>query len=788
MRPWRDPRRPVRERVDALLTVMTLEDTVGQLGSRWVFDHLRQADDESGVEHRVAPVTAMTDADSSAGLEEASRYGLGQLTRVYGSVPVSPVEGAAVVRRQHVVMGASRLGIPAMVHEECLTGFTAYGATVYPTSLAWGATFDPDLVRRMAASIGQDMVRLGVHQGLAPVLDVVRDYRWGRVEECIAEDSHLVATVGSAYVSGLESAGLVATLKHFAGCAASRGARNHGPVSMGRRELVDVILPPFEAAVTRGGARSVMTSYTDVDGVPCAADAWLLTDVLRRQWGFTGTVVADYGAVSMLEWVHRTAGTPAEAGGQALAAGLDVELPDTACFGEALVGGVNGGATPEALVDRAVRRVLTQKVDLGLLDEGWTPEACVAGAGDVDLDSAENRALAREVAERSIILLDAGTALPLLGDGRTPPRRVAVVGPCADDARTLLGCYSFPNHVLPGFPQPSLGLDITTPLTALRDELPGVDVLHESGCSVLGDDRTGLAGAAAAAASAEVCVAFVGDLAGMFGKGSSGEGCDAEDLRLPGVQADLLDALFATGTPVVVVVVSGRPYALGAWSGRAAGLVQAFMPGAEGGAALAGVLTGRVNPGGRLPVQVPRTPSQVSSYLQPPLGGGEDGFASTLVAAPLYPFGHGASYTQFALQDLRLSHDEIATDGEVSVTVRVRNTGRRRGDEVVQMYLRDPVAQVVRPVRQLVGFARVGLEPGAAADVTFRLRADRTSYPLQDLRRIVEAGDVELLVGTSAADLPLCATVRLTGATRVVGADRRLHTPVDVVHVPADGS
>ena len=303
---------------------------------------------------------------------------LGQLTRVYGSFPVTAAEGAAaLVRRQHAIIDASRLGIPALVHEECLTGFTAYGATVYPTPLAWGATFDPPLVRRMAALIADDMTRLGIHQGLAPVLDVIRDYRWGRVEECISEDPYLVTTVGCSYVAGLESAGLVATLKHFVGYSASRNARNMAPVSMGRREIIDVLLPPFEAAVVRGGARSVMNSYTDIDGVPCAADPWLLTDILRTDWGFGGTVVADYGSVSMLETSHGTAASPADAARQALTAGLDVELPDTVCYGGPLKAQVLDGDVDVSLVDRAVRRVLRQKIELGLLDEGWTPESSI---------------------------------------------------------------------------------------------------------------------------------------------------------------------------------------------------------------------------------------------------------------------------------------------------------------------------------------------------------------------------------------------------------------------------
>ena len=475
----------------------------------------------------------------------------------------------------------------------------------------------------MAASIGRDMAALGVHQGLSPVLDVVRDYRWGRVEETMGEDPYLVAMLGAAYVRGLQSAGVLATLKHFAGYSASRGARNHGPVPMGRRELMDVILPPFETAIALAGAGSVMNSYSDVDGVPAGADSWLLTDLLRDEWGFDGTVVSDYWAVPFLATMHRVAADFDEAGAVALAAGIDVELPDTIGFGPGLVEKVRRGELPEAVVDRAARRVLTQKVELGLLDPDWTPERSVADAGEVDLDSPANRALARELAERSIVLLDPGSALPLRGDERPALRRVAVVGPCAADPRTFMGCYSFPNHVLPRHPEPRAGYRGGQRARRAAGRAAGRrDRPRSSGCEVQGDDRSGFAAALAAARRADLCVAFVGDLAGLFGHGTSGEGCDAEDLRLPGLQAELLEELLATGTPVVVVVVSGRPYALGEVHGRAAGLVQAFMPGEEGGRAIAGVLSGRVEPGGRLPVQIPRSagasPAPTSSRRSAP--------------------------------------------------------------------------------------------------------------------------------------------------------------------------
>jgi beta-glucosidase-like glycosyl hydrolase len=785
---WQDPTLPAADRVELLLEQMTLEEKVAQLGSRWIGGSLTDAEADPGQEpaadgdadHTVAPMQDVFAAGRALSLEEASRHGLGHLTRVFGSAPVTAVDGAAeLVRQQRVVLDGSRLRVPALVHEECLTGFTTFGATVYPAAIAWGATFAPDLVERMAAAIGRDMAAVGVHQGLSPVLDVVRDYRWGRVEETMGEDPYLVSVLGAAYVRGLQSAGVIATLKHFAGYSAARAGRNHGPVSMGRRELMDVILPSFETAVA--GAGSVMNSYSDVDGVPAAADHWLLTDLLREEWGFAGSVVSDYWAVPFLATMHRVAADVDEAGAQALAAGIDVELPDTVGFGPGLVERVRRGDMPETLVDRAARRLLTQKVRLGLLDADWTPEGSVAGAAAVDLDSPTNRALAREMAERSIVLLEAGPALPLLGDGRPALGRVAVVGPCAADPHVLMGCYAFPNHVLPRHPGLGLGLEVQTVVDAVAAELPGVEVVHQQGCPVQGADRSGFGAALAAARESDLCVAVVGDLAGLFGGGSSGEGCDAEDLRLPGVQADLLDELLGTGTPVVVVVVSGRPYALGDLQGRAAGLVQAFMPGEEGASAIAGVLSGRVQPSGKLPVQIPKHPGgQPATYLQPPLASPEAAGISTLDPAPLYPFGYGGSYTTFEVDDLRIGDAEVPTDGAFTVSVRVRNTGPRQGDEVVQLYLHDVVAQVARPVKQLAGFARVGLAPGEGVDVRFRVHADRTAYPSRELERIVEPGEIEVMVGTSAADLPCRGRVRLTGPLRVVGHDRQLITPVAV--------
>ncbi|MGW3172277.1 beta-xylosidase/alpha-l-arabinosidase [Streptomyces sp. NPDC001153] len=760
--PWRDPALPADARVTDLLARMTLQEKAAQLYGVWV----GAATDGDGVAPLQREMTADVDWD------ELITHGLGQLTRSFGTAPVDPALGArALARAQRRIAAAGRFGIPAVAHEECLAGFTAWRATAYPVPLAWGAAFDPALVEEMGRRIGHDLRASGVHQGLAPVLDVVRDPRWGRVEETIGEDPYLVGTIGTAYVRGLESAGVVATLKHFAGYASSAGARNLAPVRAGVREFADLTLPPFEMALREGGARSVMAAYTETDGVPASADPRLLTELLREEWGFTGTVVADYFGIGFLQSLHRVAADEAEAAHRALAAGIDVELPTVKCYGTPLVTAVREGRVPESLVDRAARRVLLQKCELGLLDPDWRPEP----RGTVDLDSAENRAVARRLAEESVVLLDnPGGLLPL-----APGTRIAVVGPRAADPLAMLGCYSFPAHVLTHHPGVPLGIGIPTVLDALRTELPDAKVTFSEGCGVSDPDTSGFAEAVARAAEADVCVAVLGDRAGLFGRGTSGEGCDVTDLQLPGVQGELLDRLVATGVPVVLVLLTGRPYALGRWHGRLGAVVQAFFPGEEGGPAVAGVLSGRVNPSGRLPVSVPRVPGgQPWTYLQPPLG--LAGEVSSLDPTPLYPFGHGRSYTTFTWEDVRAPGAEIPTDGSYDLSVTVRNTGDRAGAEVVQLYLHDPVASVTRPDVRLIGYQRVELPPGVSRRLTFRFHADLSSFTDRTGARVVEPGALELRLAASSTDVRHRVRLRLTGPVRAVGPGRRLRCDVVV--------
>lgn len=764
-RPWADTTLPTDLRVEALLTVLTLPEKVAQLSSTW--------EDIEADGPEVAP--GSNHFGRVGDLDETARHGLGQLTRPYGTLPRPAVEHARLLaERQRQVVAQSRLGIPAMAHDECLTGFTAYGATIYPTSLAMAASFDPALIRRVGEAIGADMAEAGVHQGLAPVVDVIRDYRWGRCEETYGEDPYLVGEMAEAYVTGLQSAGVYATLKHFAGYSASTGGRNHAPAQIGRRELSDVILPPFERLVD-AGVGSVMNSYAEIDGDAPAASRWLLTEVLRDQWGFEGTVVSDYWSLPFLVSAHRVAADLTEAGALALSAGMDVELPDQRGFGDRLVRAVEQGLVGEDLVDRAVRRVLRQKIALGLLDRDWDPCPPALRGGDLDLDKPANRALALAVAQSSAVLLSNDGTLPLPTAGR-----IALIGPCADDVRTMFGCYSFPNHVLAERDDLGNGVDAISLRTALAEELPRVEWDFAEGCPIRDEERSGVPAAVAACTAAELAVLVVGDKAGMFGIGTSGEGCDVEDLRLPGVQEELVEAVLATGRPVVLVVSSGRPYAVGRFASGAAAVVQVFLPGEEGGRAVARLLAGAANFSGRLPVQIPATPgSQPYTYLHPPLADRQS-FLSNLDPTPAFPFGHGLSYTTFATELLTVDREQVPTDGEFTAVARVRNTGAVPGAETVQLYAVDPVAQVTRPVRSLLGFAKVDLAPGERATVRFRVHTDRLAFTGLAGRRIVEPGEILLYAGSSSLDTPVRESVRLVGEERDATVLRHHTVPVTV--------
>jgi beta-xylosidase len=793
--PWNDVHAPAESRVEALIAAMSLREKLAQLYGVWV-----GASQEGG---DVAPFQHELGGDVD--LDELLPYGLGQLTRAFGSAPVDAGVGAvSLARTQRRIAAANRFGLPAVAHEECLAGFTTWGATAYPVPLAWGATFNPELIGQMAGRIGVSMRAVGVHQGLAPVLDVVRDPRWGRVEETLGEDPYLVGVLASAYVSGLEHSGVIATLKHFAGYSASRAGRNLAPVSIGSREFEDVVLLPFEMVLAETGVRSVMPAYVDVDGVPATANPQLLTKLLRERWGFAGTVVSDYYSIAFLKTVHNIAASFGEAGALALSAGVDVELPTVKAYGEELVAEVQDGKLDERLVDRALRRVLTQKLELGMLDPDWSPlpsgfteadlQDAEAARGRVQLDTAADRALARQVAEESVVVAANDKILPLTA-AAAAGKRILVTGPTADNAMSMLGGYSFPAHVGVMHPGTPLGIAIPTVLDGLKAEYPEAEIEYLQAVGVDDPSMSGIPAAITAASRADYVIACLGDRAGLFGRGTSGEGSDATSMKLPGAQQKLLEALLDAGTPVIVLLLEGRPYALGSAPARADAIVMSFFPGEEGAAAIAGVLSGRVAPAGRLPVSVPVGPGgQPWTYLAAPLAQRSD--TSNVDPTPVYPFGHGLSYTTFEWSGLSVdgvpqAGDAVAagadaplasapTDGVFELALTVRNSGAHAGVEVVQLYLHDPVASVVRPVSRLIGFAKLRLARGASARVKFTVPADLASFIGCDGQRIVEAGELELRLAASSADVRLRARVELTGATRILDHRRHLHCGVEI--------
>ena len=781
--PGADPTDPDNVLVESLVAEMTLAEKLAQLGCVWSTQLVEGAGEAAGF--------------SPAAAARLMADGTGQVTRIAASTGLRP-EGLARFANeiQRWLVQESRLGIPAVIHEEAVAGFCARDAVQFPQAIGLAATFDADLVQRVGDHIRAEMLAVGARHALSPVLDVARDPRWGRVEETYGEDPVLTGTLGTAYVKGLQNTGpeglvggVVATAKHFLGYAMSDGGLNHGPVHIGSRELREVYAEPFAAAIRDGDLQSVMNSYASVDGLAPAGSRALLTELLRDELGFEGTVVADYFAVDLLRTHHRVAPTKGVAAAKALLAGMDQELPALDCFSVDNLGPlVEAGVVPVEVVDESVRRVLRHKVRLGLFADPYVDEE-VAAAG---FGTLMGRSLARRAAEESIVLLDdAAGLLPL--DPATL-RTVAVIGPTADDPRLMEGDYHYPAHLeilygadvagTPGAdllprgggafaPGPYLP-DIVTPLAGLRAALGDrVDVRHAVGCGVVAGEPGDGAGdgtdalideAVAAATGADVAVVCLGGRSGLTPSATVGEARDATSLDLTGRQVDLLRAVAATGTPTVAVICSGRVHTLAEVEELAGATLLAWLPGIEAGTAIASILLGGVAPSGRLPITLPRHVGQVPIHYGHRAGGGRSQFWGDYTdspATPLHPFGFGLSTTEFAYSGLGATPG--STTETTMVTVTVANSGERAATEVVQLYARDEVASVARPERQLVGFTRVPLEPGESRTVTFALHPSRLAFYDEDFRFVCEPGAFDLEVGGWAGAPALRTTVDLGG-------------------------
>ncbi len=771
-KPWLDSALPAAQRVEQLLAQMTLPEKVAQLGSLWIYEI--QAEDQSLSRQK---------------LDARLAHGIGQITRLAGGSVLAPRELAEIANQiQHYAIEQTRLGIPAMVHDECCSGMLARNATIFPQIIGLAGTWMPELAQAMTEVIRTQMRAVGIHQGLAPVLDIARDPRWGRIEETFGEDPYLTSCMGVAYVRGLQGDdlrhGIVATGKHFVGYSAPEGGLNWAPAHIMPRELREVYLRPFEAAVRKAGLASMMNAYQELDGVPCACSKELLTDILRGQWGFDGIVVSDYMAINQLADYHRLARDQAEAALLTLEAGMDVELPNISCYGQPIIDAVEAGKLPVDLVDQAVRRVLAMKFRLGLFENPYVAPDKVLEV----FDTPAQRSLARTIAQKSMVLLKNEDGLLPLPKGL---KSIAVIGPNAASKRNLLGDYAYPAHIETlvtfkelGFSEHALpdAIHMVDNYAAMHSVLeavqaivsPQTEVLYAQGCDVLDPSTAGFAVAVEAARQADIALVVVGDKSGLIPDCSTGEFRDRATLGLPGVQQALVEAIQATGTPVVVVLVNGRPFALPWIAEHVPAILEAWLPGEEGAEAIADVLFGDANPGGKLPVTLLRSVGQAPLYYGHRPSGARSFLYGPYVDesnGPLFPFGFGLSYTTFALGNLRVTPAEVDSSGALSVRIDVTNTGAVAGDEVVQIYTRTDGAGVTRPVQELRAFCRVTLDPGATKTVAFSLPVAQMNYYNLEMQRVVEPATLTIMAGTSAHDIAQTATVQITGAVLQLDGD-----------------
>ncbi|HUI26688.1 MAG TPA: glycoside hydrolase family 3 N-terminal domain-containing protein [Candidatus Kryptonia bacterium] len=760
---YRDRTQAIDTRVRDLLARMTLAEKLAQLGGVWSTSLL---DDGS-----FSPDKA----------REKLLHGTGHLTRIGGATVLAPAESAALVNTiQKFLIEQTRLGIPAIVHEESCAGYTARGATCFPQAIGLAATWEPELIEAMTAVIRTQMRAVGAHQSLAPVLDVARDPRWGRTEETFGEDPYLISRMGVAYIRGLQgrnlSRGIVATAKHFVGYGASEGGMNWAPAHIPPRELREIYIAPFAAAIKEAQLASVMNAYSEIDGVPLGSSKALLVELLRGEIGFDGVVVSDYFTLPTLLSYHRIADDEATVARFALEAGIDVELPALHCYGEPLRQAVETGRIDPALIEAGVARVLKMKFQLGLFEHPYVD----AGTAAEVFDTAEQRALARRLAQKSLVLLkNDGGLLPL----KPTLNSVAVIGPSADSIRLLQGDYHYPAHLEMMFgeikegdlsPRPQGGVDLAqhfvrmvSVLEAIKAKVAPHTVVHfAAGCGILDESTQGFAAAIAAAAESEIAIVVGGEKSGLADGCTSGESIDRADLGLAGVQQALVEAVVATGTPVVVVLISGRPLAVPWIAEHVPAVLAAWVPGEEGGSAVADVLFGDVNPGGKLPLSLPRSVGQVPAYYNHKPSGGRSNWKGDYVgmsSRPLFPFGHGLSFTTFEYRNLTIDPSRVRAGESVRIEIEVKNVGARTGDEVVQLYVHDVVASVTRPIKALKGFKRVTLAPGANKRVTFDLAVNQLAFYDRDMKLVVEPGTIEVMIGSSSDD------IRLTGQFEIVG-------------------
>ncbi len=784
-----NPAHSISTRVQDLVARLTVDEKIAQMTSVW-FKDLQVARELS-----------------SAKMQSMLADGIGQVTRVGGSSTLSPIEVARAGNTiQRFLQNNTRLGIPAILHEESCVGYMALGGTIFPQMIGLASTWRPELAEQMTAEIQRQLRAVGARQALAPVLDIARDPRWGRTEETFGEDPLLVAQFGAAYIRGLQGddweTGLMATGKHFVGHSLSTGGLNCAPSQIGPNTLWDIYLMPFQAAIRVAGLRSIMNAYPELDGDVVAASRAVLTDLLRGELGFEGLVVSDYEAISMIHTLHRAVPDWRAAAVKALEAGIDLELPAQSCYGEPLLAALAASEVSIDDIDVAVRRILEAKFALGLFENPYVDEGKVVEV----FETPGQRSLARMIARQSLVLLkNEGGLLPLSPQASTAgslgrPRTIAVIGPNADQPRNLLGDYSYPSMLemmrLASAHGPAFfeGVDdahlrihsvlVPSVLEEIRARAgTNTRILFAPGCSVIGTDRSGFDEAVHLAMQADVVILVLGDKSGLVPDCTCGETRDRAELGLPGVQEDLVKAVVAVGKPVVAVLVNGRPLSITWLDENVPAILEAWLPGEEGAAAIAEALFGGTNPGGKLPITVPRSVGQVPIYYNHKPSGGRSFWYVDYVdspATPLYPFGHGLSYTTFAYSDLQISPKTAVSGESVEISLSIANTGEVAGDEVVQLYVCDEYASVPRPVKELKGFFRLALTPGESRRLTFQLPVDLLAFYDEHLKLVVEAGKIDVFIGSSSEDIRLQGDFHIHGPARTLVQRRLFDCPVAV--------
>jgi len=701
--------RDVEQRVNALLAQMTLEEKLGQL---------QQLDGEGNGDFRPEHLDLI-------------RKGLlGSTINVRGAQRTNQV--------QRVAVNESRLKIPVLFGFDVIHGYR----TIFPIPLAEASSWDPLLAERSAAVSAQEANNAGVRWTFAPMVDIARDPRWGRITEGAGEDPFLGAAFARARVRGFQGDDygaadrVLACAKHWVAYGAAEGGRDYNTTDVSENTLREIYFPPFKAAVD-AGVGTLMSSFNSLNGVPASANPFTLTKVLRQEWKFDGFVVSDYTSVRELI-NHGVAANEEEAAALALNAGIDMEMVSRSFnqFGPQLL---KQNKLTTATIDEAVRRILRIKFRLGLFDKPLTDETREPGS----LLRPESIRLAREIAGRSMVLLkNDRDALPLNKNIGS----IAVIGPLADDRRAPLGWWA-------GDGKPE---DTVTPLAGIKQKVSAqTKVGYAKGCEVTGDSTAGVQEAVDLAKASDVAIVFVGEIADMVGEGAS-----RASLDLPGPQMKLVQAIQATGKPTVVVLVNGRPLSIGWIVDNVPAILESWMGGSQSGNAIADILFGDVNPGAKLPVSFPRTVGQIPIYYNhlntgrpPDPSNRYNSKYSDIPSTPLFPFGYGLSYTTFKISNLQLSAPQINVNGKLTVSVEVENMGRRAGDEVVQLYIRDPVASMARPVKELKGFQRVSLQPGAKKRVEFVLASEQLGFWNRELRYVVEPGEFRVMVGANSVDV-----------------------------------